>query len=579
MNSNRDADVKILLVDDYRANLDALEALLESSGCTLVRAESADEALLALLRHEFAAMILDIRMPRMNGIELARLVKQRKRTEHVPILLLTAHSVEEQDVLLGYGAGAVDYLSKPINPEILRSKVAVFVDLFRKTRELARLNEALETQIAERRRAQAALEVANQELERRVQERTAALTIAHRGVEENEERLRMAVEVAQIAAWDWNLRSGSMRWSSDPERLFGFPEGAFGPELRIIRAILPEDRRRIEAAIEQALKTDSYEGEYRAVRPDGSVVWITERGQVVRDGDGAAERMVGISRDVSAQRSAERERERLLSSEREAKEEAERQSQMKDEFVATVSHELRTPMNVILGWLHLIISGKSTKATASALAVIQRNARLQAKLIDDLLDIKRLMAGHVQLDVTRVDIAAVARASVLALQPVADAKGVQFAVSINPDVPAIVGDPGRLQQILWNLLNNAIKFNKPGGRVDVCVQSGSSGVQIVVGDTGCGIAPEFLPHVFDRFRQGDSSTTREAGGLGLGLAIAKHFIELHDGQIEVSSPGEGLGSTFVVRLPVGGVAPDKSSGPGPQSAEPLPRGRDRDVRV
>jgi len=551
MNSN--ADVKILLVDDYRSNLDALEAMLEPSGCTLVRAESADEALLALLRHEFAAMILDIKMPEMSGVELARLVKQRKRTEHVPILFLTAHSVEEQDVLLGYGAGAVDYLSKPVNTEILRSKVAVFVDLFRKTRELARLNEMLETQIAERVKAQTALEVANQELERRVQERTMALTIALRGVEENEERLRMAVEVAQIAAWEWDLRSGSMRWSSDPEKLFGFPEGAFGPELRIVRAIHPEDRRRMEAAIERALKTGSYEGEYRAVRPDGSIVWITERGCVARDSEGEAGRMVGISRDVSAQRRTERERERLLSRERESKEEAERQSLMKDEFVATVSHELRTPMNVILGWLHLMTSGKSTRTTASALAVIERNARLQAQLIDDLLDINRLTAGHVQLDVTTVDIAAVARASVQALAPVADAKGVKFAVSIDPAVTAIAGDPGRLQQILWNLLNNAIKFNRPGGRIDVHVEPNSGGVQISVVDTGRGIAPESLPRVFEKFWQGDSSTTRAAGGLGLGLAITKRLVELHGGEIEVSSPGEGLGSTFVVRLPVAGV--------------------------
>jgi signal transduction histidine kinase len=411
MNSN--ADVKILLVDDYRANLDALEVMLESSGCTLVRAESAEEGLLALLRHEFAAMIVDIKMPTMNGIELARLVKQRKRTEHIPILFLTAHAVDEHDVLLGYGAGAVDYLSKPINAEILRSKVAVFVDLFRKTRELARLNEVLETQIAERLKAQTALEAANDELERRVQERTMAL--------------------------------------------------------------------------------------------------------------------------------------------REAKEEAERQSRMKDEFVATVSHELRTPMNVILGWLHLMTSGKSPRPTATSLAVLQRNARLQAQLIDDLLDINRLSSGHVQLDMTTVDIAAVAHASVQALQPVADAKGVQLVVGVDPAVSAIVGDPGRLQQILWNLLNNAIKFNSPGGRIDVLVRPNGSGVQISVHDTGRGIAAESLPHVFEKFWQADSSSTRANGGLGLGLAITKHLVELHGGEIEVSSPGEGLGSTFTVRLPGDGV--------------------------
>jgi PAS domain S-box-containing protein len=544
------ADVKILLVDDYRSNLDALEAMLGSSGCTLIRAESADEALLALLRHEFAAMILDIKMPGMDGIELARLVKQRRRTEHVPILFLTAHSVEERDVLLGYGAGAVDYLSKPVNAEILRSKVAVFIDLFLKTRELARLNEVLGTQIAERLKAQAALEMANEELERRVYERTMALTIAHRGVEENEERLRMAVEVAQVAAWDWNLQSGAMHWSTDPEKLFGFPQGAFGSELRIARALHPDDRHLMEAAIERALTTGNYECEFRAVRSDGSVVWITDRGRVVRDGNGEADRIVGISRDVTAQRRAEWEREQLLASERKAKEEAERQSRMKDEFVATVSHELRTPMNVILGWLHLVTTGKSPGTTATALSVIQRNARLQAHLIDDLLDINRLTAGHVQLDVTTVDIAAVVRGSVQALQPVADEKGVQFAVAIEPAGIAIIGDPGRLQQIVWNLLNNAIKFNRPGGRVDVQVCRQSGGVQISIDDTGRGISAESLPHVFEKFWQEDSSKSRAVGGLGLGLAITRHLVELHGGQIEVSSRGEGLGATFVVRLPL-----------------------------
>ena len=280
------------------------------------------------------------------------------------------------------------------------------------------------------------------------------------------------------------------------------------------------------------------------------MVWITERGRVVRDSAGEAERMVGISRDVSAQRRAERERERLLAGERAAKEEAERQSRMKDEFVATVSHELRTPMNVILGWLHLMLSGKSTRNTLTALTVIQRNARLQAQLIDDLLDINRLTAGHVQLDVTTVDIGAVAHASVQALQPVADAKDVQFSVSIDPAVTPILGDLGRLQQILWNLLNNAIKFNTPGGRIDIHVQPNGSGVQISVDDTGRGIAADALPHVFEKFWQGDSSTTRAVGGLGLGLAITKHLVELHGGEMEVCSPGEGLGATFVVRLPV-----------------------------
>src|SRR3954465_13994464 len=193
-----DDDARVLIVDDQPRNLDALEVMLEPIGCTLVRAQSADEALLCLLRNDFAAIVLDIRMPDMSGIDLAKLIKRRKRSEHVPILFLTAHLVDDDDVLKGYGVGAVDYLSKPINADILRSKIGVFIDAFKKTATLAELNETLQREVAVRERAQAALRVANEELERRVQERTTALVRAHQGVRENEERLRMSLDVAQI---------------------------------------------------------------------------------------------------------------------------------------------------------------------------------------------------------------------------------------------------------------------------------------------------------------------------------------------------------------------------------------------
>ena len=366
---------KILIVDDQPRNLDVLEVMLGDIGCTLIRATSADEALLCLVRNDFAALVLDIKMPGMNGIELATLIKGRKRSEHIPILFLTAHSVDEDDILRGYGVGAVDYLSKPINAAILRSKIGVFVDVFRKTRALADLNDALQREVVERERAQQALQVANQELERRVNERTAALTRAHQGVRENEERLRMALEVAQIAAWEWHLASGQMRWSTDPEVLFGFPKGSFGQELRIVRAVHEQDKFRVEEATAAALTSGTYEIEYRAVRPDGSVVWITERGRVFSDADG--DRMVGISRDVTAERESAQERERLLKSERQARDEAETQSRLKDEFLATLSHELRTPMNVVLGWLDMLASGKPIRDRRSALSVVQRNARFK----------------------------------------------------------------------------------------------------------------------------------------------------------------------------------------------------------
>jgi PAS domain S-box-containing protein len=538
---------KILIVDDQPRNLDVLEAMLGDLECTLVRATSPDEALLALVRHDFAALVLDIKMPGMSGIELAKLIKQRKRSQHVPILFLTAHSVNEDDVLLGYGVGAVDYLSKPINAEILRSKIGVFVDLYRKTGALAQLNDALEREVRERQRAQDALQVANDELERRVQERTAALNRAHQGVRENEERLRMALEVAQIAAWEWHLSSGQMRWSTDPEVLFGFPKGSLGADLRLYRTIHPDDRLQVEEATATALRSGSYEALYRVVRPDRSEAWIRERGQVFADAEG--DRMVGISRDVTAQHDAAQERERLLKSERAARDEAERQSRLKDEFLATLSHELRTPMNAILGWLSILESGKPIREIHSALSVIARNAQIQAKLIDDLLDMNRLASGNVRLEVAPMDLAALVQTTLQSLRPAAEGRGVQLIASVDPNIGEIVADARRVQQILWNLVHNSIKFCTKGGRVEIHIHRQPDGLEIAVKDNGDGISPAFLPHVFERFRQQDASSTREHFGLGLGLSIAKHLVEMHGGGIRAHSAGEGQGATFVVHLP------------------------------
>ncbi len=540
---------QILIVDDQPRNLDALEAMLEPLQCTPIRALSADDALLHLLRRDFAAIVLDIQMPGMDGIELAKLIKRRKRSQDVPILFLTAHLVDETDVLQGYGVGAVDYLSKPFNPQILRSKVGVFIELFRKSRALAKLNEELQNEIAEREKAQAALQQANQDLERRVQERTAALTRAHQGVRENEERLRMAMAVAKIAAWELQLRTGRMTWSGDPEALFGFPRGAFGRELRMTGVIHAQDRKMVEDAVNRALETGDYQVEYRLVRPNGQLVWITERGLVVPEADGAPDRMVGVSRDVTADREAAEEREQLLDRARTARDQAERQSRLKDEFLATLSHELRTPMNAILGWLSILESGKPVRDISSALDVLRRNAEIQARLIEDLLDMNRLLSGNFKLEISRVDVANLLRATIQGLQPAADAKGVQLTASVDSLPATVFGDTRRLQQVLWNLVHNAIKFTAKGGRVEIRIRQERAELEIAVHDTGRGIAPDFLPHVFERFRQEDGSSTRGAGGLGLGLSISKHLVELHGGTIDASSAGTGEGSTFVVQIP------------------------------
>jgi signal transduction histidine kinase/CheY-like chemotaxis protein len=541
---------KVLIVDDQPRNLDALEAMLAPSECVLVRAHSADEALLALLRHEFAAIVLDIRMPGMTGIELAGLIKERKRTQHIPILFLTAHSADDSEILRGYGVGAVDYLSKPVNPEVLRSKIGVFIELFRKTRALADVNEVLQREVGERERAQAALQRANQELEARVEERTRALTRAHQGVLENAERLGMAMDVAQMTAWEWQLSSGTMTWASDPEALFGFPTGAFGPERRIVRVLHAEDRDRVERCMGEALQSGAYDCEYRVVRPDGSIVWITERGRVVPGEPGQGDRMVGITRDVTAEREAAREREELLRHAREARDEAELQVRLKDDFLATLSHELRTPMNAVLGWLAILQQDDTLPDEArNTLGIIERNATIQAKLIEDLLDMTRLMTGNIQLEMGVVDLAAVLEMTVQAIRPTAQAK--QVAIALEQDVAAstVVGDARRLQQVFWNLVHNGVKFTPSGGRVEVRVQDAAGTLAVGVTDTGRGITPAFLPHVFERFRQEDASTTRESFGLGLGLSIARHLVELHGGTIEALSGGPGTGATFRVLLP------------------------------
>jgi PAS domain S-box-containing protein len=563
---------KILMVDDQPGNLDALEALLAPMNCTTVRAQSGDEALLALLRDEFAAIILDIKMPDIDGIELAQLIKERKRSKDVPILFLTAHMLDETDALQGYGVGAVDYLSKPINPDILRSKVGVFIDLFTKTRALNALNTVLQEEVAERENAQEALRLANQDLERRVQERTAALSRAHQDVQENAERLRMALHVARVGAWEWQLASGRMTWSTDPEALFGFPNGSLGAELRIVRSLHPEDKEVVERAIARARETGAYEADYRIVRPDKSLVWVTERGRVVADADGNLTRVVGISRDVTGEREAASEREHLLQEARHATDEAEHQSRLKDDFLMTLSHELRTPMNVILGWLTILDRRNPLRDASSAIAVIRRNAEHQAKLIEDLLDMTRLMAGAVQLDLNEVDVGVFVEATIQGFQPAADEKDVHLTASVEPGIGKVLGDARRLQQMLWNLVQNAVKFTPSGGRVEVRAWRDGGQLRIEVQDTGQGIDPEFLPHVFERFRQQDASMTKEAYGLGLGLSIVKLLVELHGGSIEASSPGVGQGAKFSVEIPAAVAAATTAIG---ESSDTASSGRKR----
>lgn len=424
--------VPILLVDDNRDNLLALDAALSGLGHRLVTANSGQDALRRLLEEDFALILMDVAMPDLDGYEVAELIRSRDRTQDTPIIFLTANLTSAAQIFKGYEVGAVDYLSKPFPIDLLVSKVAVFVELYRKSQALKRQAEALQR--------------AHDELERRVADRTAELASANRA---------LSVEVAE--------------------------------------------RRRMEV-----------------------------------------------------------EREALLEREQAARRRAESLNRTKDEFLATLSHELRTPLNAILGWAHLLGSEASDDRIRSrALTVIQNNAAAQGQLIDDILDVSAIISGKMRLQMTSVDVAAVVESALDTVRPAADAKGITLDTALAP-VGTIAGDRDRLQQVAWNLLSNAVKFTPRGGTVRVRLERRDADLHLVVQDTGRGMAPEFLPHVFDRFTQADSSTTREQGGLGLGMAIVRHLVELHGGTVSADSAGPGQGATFTAAIPIGVFGPSEA---------------------
>jgi signal transduction histidine kinase len=404
---NGNGKINILLVDDNLANLLSLETVLQAPDRNLVRAFSGGEALKFLLNGDAAVILLDVRMPQMDGIETAALIRERERTRNVPIIFLTAYeSGGKAYVSQGYALGAVDYITKPVDPDALKSKVAVFVELYRKTEQIRKLYA---------------------------------------------------------------------------------------------------DLQRHAAALEQ---------------------------------------------EIADRKRAEKERAESLLRAQAAQAKAEEASRLKDEFLATVSHELRAPLTAMLGWVTLIRGGRLDKESKErALETVERNTRAQKKLVDDLLDVSSIITGNFSLDIEPIDLASVIESAVESVRPEAEAKRVCLQKALDPAVHMFLLDPNRFQQVIWNLAQNAVKFTPTGGVVEVRLRFVNGQAEIEVSDTGIGIAPEFLPFVFDRFRQANGSITRQHGGLGLGLAIVQSLVEMHGGTVGVESAGEGKGSTFKITLP------------------------------
>jgi PAS domain S-box-containing protein len=290
------------------------------------------------------------------------------------------------------------------------------------------------------------------------------------------------------------------------------------------------------------------------INKDGREIPIEDSGAPIRDSDANIIGVIVVFHDVSERRRAEQEREQLLKREQAARSEAETANRLKDEFLATVSHELRTPLTSIMGYAEMMRAGRLDDGdTGHAVEIIARSARAQAEIIDGILDVSRIIMGKFQIDAQPVELAPIIRAAIDTLHPAVSAKAITLTVSLDQDAGPVTGDPARLQQIIWNLISNAIKFTPKGGRVEVRLERVDAHLEVRVTDSGIGIDEQFLPFIFERFRQADSSMTRAHGGLGLGLAIVRHLVELHGGTVEAKSGGQGQGAMFTVRLPAATV--------------------------
>jgi PAS domain S-box-containing protein len=369
--------------------------------------------------------------------------------------------------------------------------------------------------------------------------------------DELQARLAAIVATSDDAIVSKDLNGVIQSWNKSAERIFGYTaEEIIGKPIMIL---LPPDRHNEEIQILERLRrgerVDHFETE--RIRKDGKRIHISVTISPIQNSAGQIVGASKIARDITAFKQLIKEREELLQSEQAARVEAERSSRMKDEFLAMLSHELRTPLNAIMGWAQLLNSQTpSPEDLIEGLQTIQRNAEAQNQLVDELLDMSRIITGKIRLDVQRLDLSSVISNSIESIRPAAEAKSIRLIKILDPKAGPIMGDPSRLQQVVWNLLTNAVKFTPRGGHVQVFLQRIDSHIEITISDTGQGIRPDFIPQLFTRFAQSDAVTIRRHGGLGLGLAIVRHLIELHGGTVRASSAGEGKGATFVVALPL-----------------------------
>ena len=504
----------ILNIDDTPSSRYAKTRILRQAGFRVAEASSGAEALRAVREESPNLVLCDVNLPDMSGIDVCRAIKTDPLSRSIPVVQISATFVTPHDQIAGLEGGAEIYLTEPVEPIELTTVVRVLLRLHSTERGLvqseARWRSFVESNVI-----------------------GVVICRLDRIVEANESFLRM------IGYTQDELTNPGISW-------------------REITA--PESLERSEAASLELRRRGNiapFEKEY--VRKDGTRVWALVGAATIAETD---DRWMSFILDISDRKHAAVERESAYQREHAARTQAEEATRLKDEFLANLSHELRTPMNAIIGWTHLLKTGRLDEAQRQrAMESIDRGARSQAKLIEDLLDVSRIVSGKLSLTLTPVDLPAVLNAALDSQRPAAQAKNVRLELSVSAPDCAVTGDVGRLQQVFLNILSNAVKFTPAGGRVSVTLECAPDCARVAIADTGEGIAAEFLPFVFDRFRQADGTSTRNHMGLGLGLAIVKHVVEMHGGAVLAESGGVGQGAKFTVTLPLAGDLEGKPRGP------------------
>jgi PAS domain S-box-containing protein len=497
----------ILNVDDNEPARYAKSRILRHAGFEVLEAPDGATALSLVASHMPQLVILDVQLPDISGLEVCRRIKSDPATQRILVLHISATQVTETDQRVGMESGAEIYLVEPLASEELITVV----------RTLLRMRQT------------------------------------EAGLAASEERLRLATQSAGFGTCDIDLRTGNAVWSAAMFDILGLPAA---PGLTTMSGwtdrIHPDDVQTTLAAFDAAREANAhFRHEHRILRAsDGDERWLAPTGLFHPDETGRRTRFIGVMLDVTERRRADAERNALLARESAARAAAEDAARIKDQFLATLSHELRTPMSAVLGWLHLLKSGRLSSAQqAQALETIERNARLQNQLINDLLDVSRIITGRLRLERDHLYPSVVVDAAIDAVRPQADARAIDIRADLPSTPVTVFGDPMRLQQVVSNLLVNAIKFSHDGSAIDVSMRVRDATIEIAIADEGEGIAADMLPLIFERFRQADGSITRHHGGMGLGLAIARHILDLHGGTIAARSDGTGRGATFTITLP------------------------------